>query len=207
MIVGSFGKEFTDKDTKVVRNYNNLWVKVIDKELRVTHVVSDVWKRISVLLWLPWLLRSLSSHCRGRVFWRRTQDWRKAYTDMRAALGFSSPGYLLHETGIWNPYSRKWIFLPRRASKLEYDDTKDESRGTNLLIEATENFDSFNYVTVGVSDVVSLARCLLRVGLECIHPPRLGVLALAICRPSSTRDVDSRQQSLCRVPTGVSLWR
>jgi soluble calcium-activated nucleotidase 1 len=71
---------------------------------------------------------------------------------MRAALGFSHPGYLLHETGIWNPFSRKWIFLPRRASKEPYDDALDEARGTNYLIEASENFDSFDHVRVGVRE-------------------------------------------------------
>jgi soluble calcium-activated nucleotidase 1 len=37
MVVGSFGKEYTNNDGSV-RNRNNLWVKLIDAEGRITHV-------------------------------------------------------------------------------------------------------------------------------------------------------------------------
>lgn len=40
MYVGSFGKEFTDPKGIRPPGFGNMWVKVIDKELRVRHEVS-----------------------------------------------------------------------------------------------------------------------------------------------------------------------
>ena len=79
------------------------------------------------------------------------QDWTNRFIAMRDAVGYGSPGYLLHETAIWNPFLNKWHFLPRRASKTEYSEAADEKMGTNLLISTGPAFDSFDYITVGVS--------------------------------------------------------
>ncbi|KAA0162824.1 hypothetical protein FNF31_03088 [Cafeteria roenbergensis] len=114
MYVGSFGKEFTDPKGIRPPGFGNMWVKVIDKELRVRH-----------------------------------EDWTNRFIAMRDAVGYGSPGYLLHETAIWNPFLNKWHFLPRRASKTEYSEAADEKMGTNLLISTGPAFDSFDYITVG----------------------------------------------------------
>jgi len=42
---------------------------------------------------------------------------------------FPCPSYLLHEAVAWSPYYKRWFFLPRRASRLAYDDQADETRG------------------------------------------------------------------------------
>jgi soluble calcium-activated nucleotidase 1 len=79
------------------------------------------------------------------------QDWTGRYTALRKALGYEHPAYLLHETCLWDEWNRQWVFFPRRASKEPYDDKSDETKGTNLMIEVSENFDSISHSTVGVS--------------------------------------------------------
>jgi len=41
---------------------------------------------------------------------------------------------------------KKWFFLPRRESKERYDETLDESRGTNLMLVADEDFSNVEVV-------------------------------------------------------------
>jgi len=76
-------------------------------------------------------------------------DWSDRYEAMRKVTGGTHPGYLLHESGNWNPVLRQWFFLPRRFSTEEYDDTKDEERATNLVIRADEDFLDLQVYTIG----------------------------------------------------------
>ena len=59
---------------------------------------------------------------------------------------------MIHEAGAWSNYYQKWTFLPRRASKKKYNDVEDETHGTNLILEASENFDHIQLKTVGDLD-------------------------------------------------------
>lgn len=43
-------------------------------------------------------------------------DWRNIYTALRTATNTTFPGYLWHEAVHWDPLSRNWIILPRKAS-------------------------------------------------------------------------------------------
>lgn len=182
MYVGSFGKEFTDPNKVKPPGYGNMWVKVIDKDLRVRHevraeqeqqsptcLIGGAHCRCPELLavfpahllacpglpqpLLPPLARPKYHHTRsfGNARSFPVQDWTDRYIAMRDAAGYGTPGYLLHETAIWNPFLAKWHFLPRRASKAEYSEEEDEKMGTNLLISTGPTFDSFDHVTVGVS--------------------------------------------------------
>lgn len=36
---------------------------------------------------------------------------------------------------------QKWVFLPRRASKQQYNEKTDEEMGTNIILLADESFD------------------------------------------------------------------
>lgn len=40
----------------------------------------------------------------------------------------------------WDAAARQWIFLPRKASREPFHVQADETRGTNLLIVASEDF-------------------------------------------------------------------
>eukprot|EP01111_Echinosteliopsis_oligospora_P009692 TRINITY_DN2883_c0_g1_i1.p1 TRINITY_DN2883_c0_g1~~TRINITY_DN2883_c0_g1_i1.p1 ORF type:complete len:356 (-),score=68.27 TRINITY_DN2883_c0_g1_i1:39-1106(-) len=76
-------------------------------------------------------------------------NWAKVFTDLRKATGTEHPGYLIHEAVRFNPVNRRWYFLPRRVSKEQYDDTKDESRGSNLMISTDEYFKDIKVTEVG----------------------------------------------------------
>lgn len=70
----------------------------------------------------------------------RAYNWQSVFENMRRATGTSLPGYLIHEAVCFNPVSRLWYFMPRRESTEEYNDVKDEERGSNLAIVVNEGF-------------------------------------------------------------------
>lgn len=76
-------------------------------------------------------------------------DWRNVYENMRKATNTQLPGYLIHEAACFNPMDRKWYFMPRRESKEEYDDVKDEERGSNLVIVMDEKMQKISSMRVG----------------------------------------------------------
>jgi len=82
----------------------------------------------------------------GRV---QHHSWVHVYEALREATGTSNPGYLIHEAVRFNPVSRRWYFLPRRASTESYNDALDEKRGTNYAISTNENFEDIKVSHVG----------------------------------------------------------
>ena len=55
----------------------------------------------------------------------------------------------MHESAAWSDIHKKWFFLPRRASKEQYDENKDEKRATNLMFIADEDFINIEVKTIG----------------------------------------------------------
>ncbi len=47
---------------------------------------------------------------------------------------------MIHEAGGWSEVLKKWVFLPRRASKEQYNDKTDEKMGTNIMLLTDEDF-------------------------------------------------------------------
>lgn len=86
----------------------------------------------------------------------RYEDWHDRYTKLRAATNTSFPGYLSHEGVDWDVEGRRWIIVPRKAQTASinggYDDSTDETRGTNLLLSVSEDFSTINVSTVGPLD-------------------------------------------------------
>jgi len=76
-------------------------------------------------------------------------DWKENYDKIRMEGGYLFPGYMIFESGVWNEIEKKWIFLPRRASKDSYDELMDEKRATNLLITTDEHFNEVVYKKIG----------------------------------------------------------
>lgn len=72
--------------------------------------------------------------------------WVEKYKAIRKILGIEWPGYMIHESAAWSPIHRKWFFLPRRCSKEQYDEVRDEHMGCNVLIMADENFNRIEQV-------------------------------------------------------------
>lgn len=79
----------------------------------------------------------------------KTLNWVKNFKAVRSALNIEWPGYLIHESGAWSEYHKKWFFLPRRCSPLKYNETLDESRGCNYLITADEMFLNIETIKIG----------------------------------------------------------
>ena len=43
---------------------------------------------------------------------------------------------------MWSAVRRQWVILPRRVSTKAYDEKEDEKRGSNVVILASENFET-----------------------------------------------------------------
>ncbi len=82
----------------------------------------------------------------------RHENWTDRYLKLRQATGHVHPGYLIHEAVHWDAAKRRWIFLPRRASFESYNDVDDETRATNLMILASEDFADITTRTMGPLD-------------------------------------------------------
>ena len=76
-------------------------------------------------------------------------NWVSNYKKLLETAGITQPGYLIHESANWSGVNKKWYFLPRRASKLKYDDNEDERRGTNMLLSCSEDFKACTRTLVG----------------------------------------------------------
>lgn len=49
---------------------------------------------------------------------------------------------MIHESGAWSDIHNRWFFLPRRCSRDQYNETRDETMSCNVLLIADENFNS-----------------------------------------------------------------
>jgi soluble calcium-activated nucleotidase 1 len=67
-------------------------------------------------------------------------DWRRNYQKMSSEMGVHFPGYVIHESGGWSSHWRKWMFLPRRSSKEQYNEKTDEKKGSNFMLLVDEDF-------------------------------------------------------------------
>lgn len=76
-------------------------------------------------------------------------DWKNVYNKIREISGYSFPGYIIHESGVWSDVHQKWFFLPRRASQESYEEIADERRATNILVSADEHFAKVDFKYIG----------------------------------------------------------
>uniref|UniRef100_A0A914H0Q2 Apyrase n=1 Tax=Globodera rostochiensis TaxID=31243 RepID=A0A914H0Q2_GLORO len=77
-------------------------------------------------------------------------DWTDHYKALRRRVDIEWPGYMIHESGQWSDVHKKWFFLPRRASKLKYNDVDDEHMGKNWLLTADADFANIDFREIGV---------------------------------------------------------
>lgn len=130
----------TDKGMKIE------WSTVKDGNLYVGSFGKEFTNKAGVVVNRNNLWISVFDH-KGRV---SRYDWTRQYDKMRETLGCQSPGYLVHEAIHWSDYQRKWMILPRRVSRTPYDDVEDESKGSNVLLVASENFSSIKTVFIKI---------------------------------------------------------
>lgn len=84
-------------------------------------------------------------------------DWSARYDMVANAVGVSFPGYLMHEAVLWSTERKEWIFLPRRVSKEAFDPRKNEQRGSNMIIIASEDFKNISALQInGLKDSTGL---------------------------------------------------
>lgn len=176
MVVGSFGKEYTNSKGEIVHS-NNLWVVVLKPDGTKVHV-----------------------------------NWKPHYDAMRTTLGYSAPGYFIHEAIVWSSYHRKWFIFPRRASREAYDDVADEKRGSNMIITASFDFKEVTSTTVGVSWSLKIDCLFFFLFLFCTRPrrfPFISCATLTITYSSMHRQLlrkeDFLPSSFSLVHTTVSL--
>jgi soluble calcium-activated nucleotidase 1 len=136
LVVASFGKEYANMDG-TIKNYNNNWVVVVNKDGRcgcvaatsVLHRCASSPRVVALppvflfRLLLVWECgRALTCASTPSLCSSEHQDWSDVYNRMRKAAGYEYPAYILHETGLWSDTLKKWVFLPRRMCKEAYDE-------------------------------------------------------------------------------------
>jgi len=80
------------------------------------------------------------------------EDWKEQYNFVRNLLGCEWPGYVIHEAVLWSAKLKKWIFIPRRISQEQYDDVKDEYKGSNKIVLVDEKFTTGEVVNIKFID-------------------------------------------------------
>lgn len=86
----------------------------------------------------------------GRV---RRKDWSDEYNVVRAALGASPPGYVMHEAILWSQHLKKWVFVPRRVSSEDYDEEKDERKGSNKIVLVDDKFRKAEVIDIKFKEI------------------------------------------------------
>ena len=76
-------------------------------------------------------------------------NYSSRYRALRLACNISHDGYLWHEAVHWDVRTRRWYFLPRKASQTAYHPHSDQWKGTNILLVASENFADIRVHRIG----------------------------------------------------------
>ncbi|OQR70355.1 soluble calcium-activated nucleotidase 1-like [Tropilaelaps mercedesae] len=134
-----------DGDGHATKGFKSEWATVKDSLLYVGGLGKE-WtnSKGEVISYDPQWIKVVTPG--GRVVHR---DWRDNYIRLCSAANIEPPGYMIHEAVNWSPIHQQWFFLPRRASHEAYDDLKDEERGTNLLLRASQDFQKISLQNVG----------------------------------------------------------
>ena len=77
------------------------------------------------------------------------ENWTDKYNVIRKTTNSVHPAYQIIETIEWSAIHRKWFILPRRVSEEAYDESKDEKRGSNIVIKCNEHITECEKFTVG----------------------------------------------------------
>lgn len=87
--------------------------------------------------WLEWVIKI---HPDNHI---ERENWKEKYSLLRKSVNATYPSYLLHESAYFDSDSKRWLFMPRKASLngVGYNEKTDETMGTNLLLIVDENFE------------------------------------------------------------------
>lgn len=130
-----------DGNGRTNKGFKSEWATVKDHILYVGSMGKEWTTSTGELVnYNPMWVKTVSMH--GEV---QHHDWQQKYIAIRRTIGVEFPGYMIHESGTWSSVHKKWFFLPRRMSKLKYNEDSDERMSTNLLFIVDEDF---NYIEV-----------------------------------------------------------
>ncbi|VDD92854.1 unnamed protein product [Enterobius vermicularis] len=135
----------SDGPGNVTKGFKGEWLTVKDGELWVGGLGKE-WtttEGVFVNHNPMWVKRVTVDGCVTHV------NWVENYKKLRLATGITYPGYMIHESAQWSDIHRKWFFMPRRASNEMYTEAADETRGTNYLLVASEDFSTVEVRIVG----------------------------------------------------------
>ncbi|OAF69145.1 hypothetical protein A3Q56_03082 [Intoshia linei] len=76
-------------------------------------------------------------------------SWKDKYQFLQQQTEFDVPGYISHEAVAWDSCKKRWCFLPRRASKLQYEKSRDRQSATNLLLCMNDDMSDFTKTEIG----------------------------------------------------------
>mmetsp|Transcript_11502 Transcript_11502/g.35122 ORF Transcript_11502/g.35122 Transcript_11502/m.35122 type:complete len:420 (+) Transcript_11502:49-1308(+) len=126
-----------DADGKNDDPFKIEWMVVKDDLLYIgTHGREVTSKKGKIKNYNRMWVKTVNKH--GKI---KNYDWTDRYNWLREQVGASFPGYLVHETVLWNDDKREWIFLPRRYSHdVPYTDEDSEKRGWNHALVVDEDF-------------------------------------------------------------------
>lgn len=139
-----------DGDGKKTKGFKSEWATVKDNLLYVGSMGKE-WTTSDGIFnhHDPMWVKVISP--RGEV---QSLNWIDNYKKLRQAIGIEFPGYMIHESGEWSNVLKKWIFLPRRCSKEQYNETKDEVMSCNVLLTADDDFSNVKVTTINNSQGV-----------------------------------------------------
>jgi len=121
------------------------WATMKDGYLYIGSIGKEWVRNGQILHFNPQWIKTIDS-C-GHI---ENRDWGMKYNFLRKVTNTTYPGYLIHEAVEWDPDTRTWLFLPRRAStRTPYSPQTEENFGTNILIIADEHFKQAEVKTVG----------------------------------------------------------
>jgi soluble calcium-activated nucleotidase 1 len=137
-----------DGNGEETKGFKCEWMAVKDEHLYVGGLGKE-WTTQdgTVLNFNPMFVKRISQD--GQV---EHIDWHERYLGLRTAAGIDFPGYMVHEAATWSDHHKEWTFLPRRASKLKYNDVEDERHGTNMMLTTNDNFFNIKLTHVGDLD-------------------------------------------------------
>uniref|UniRef100_UPI0037E858A0 soluble calcium-activated nucleotidase 1 n=1 Tax=Semicossyphus pulcher TaxID=241346 RepID=UPI0037E858A0 len=135
----------TDGDGNVAKGFKAEWMAVKDKHLYVGGLGKEWTTTEGVFVnnnpeWVKVI------GYRGDV---QHENWVPKYKSLKFAAKIEPPGYLIHESAAWSDTLQRWFFLPRRASKERYEETADERRGANLVLNCSPDFKDIIVSRVG----------------------------------------------------------
>eukprot|EP00930_Biecheleria_cincta_P015808 TRINITY_DN13059_c0_g1_i1.p1 TRINITY_DN13059_c0_g1~~TRINITY_DN13059_c0_g1_i1.p1 ORF type:complete len:362 (-),score=68.65 TRINITY_DN13059_c0_g1_i1:61-1146(-) len=135
-----------DGNGKVLKPYKSEWATIKDGVLLIGSMGREwVGDQGQIEHFDSQWIKSIDKN--GKV---ESINWRPVFEALRTASNTTSPGYLWHEAVIWDAWLRRWVVLPRKASQdSPYTPQDDETRGTNLLLIASEDFSEIEVRTLG----------------------------------------------------------